>query len=100
MKALANAFSLNMLRNKEVNIKTTYVDDEEWDDAIHSSKSFIGHKDLAEILNVPYNRENLTLVDGDVLYVAQVVGGRLPEGTTELPDGVKIERIKVEVMEA
>lgn len=100
MKALANAFSLNMLRNKEANIKTTYVDDEEWDDAIHSSKSFIGHKDLAEILNVPYNRENLTLVDGDVLYVAQVVGGRLPEGTTELPDGVKIERIKVEVMEA
>lgn len=100
MKALANAFSLNMLRNKEANIKTTYVDDEEWADALHSSKSFIGHKDLAEILNVPYNRENLTLVDGDVLYVAQVVGGRLPEGTTELPDGVKIERIKVEVMEA
>lgn len=24
----------------------------------------------------------------------------VPEGTTELPDGVKIERIKVEVMEA
>lgn len=101
MKAVANAFSLNMLRNKEARLTTSYVDDDmEWENALHSSKSFVGHKDLANMLGVSFNRENLTLVEGDVLYVAQVVGGRLPEGTTELPEGVKIERIKVEVMEA
>ena len=32
---------------------------------------------------------------GDVAYIAQLQGGRLPEGSTTLPDGFKFKYIKV-----
>ena len=42
-------------------------------------------------------RQSVTLVAGDVLYVMQVTGGRLPEGCTELPEGVQLVWRKVTV---
>ena len=59
--------------------------------------SAVGHADTAVVvgsllgIDVPCQRRNVTLRKGCVLLVAQVVGGRLPEGATELPEGVKIE---------
>lgn len=49
--------------------------------------SAIGHADTAAVLGVAMNRINVSLKKGDVAYVAQLQGGRLPEGTTTLPDG-------------
>lgn len=49
------------------------------------------------VLGVAYNRVNLKLKPGDVLYVAQLVGGRLPEGTTTLPEGYSFKFLKVTV---
>lgn len=60
--------------------------------------SVVGHQDLANILGVEYNRASLRLEEGDELYVAQVTGGRLPEGTTTLPDGVEIRFFHVRVV--
>lgn len=62
-------------------------------------ESFIGHEDTARLLNVPMNRKTATLQDGELCYVAQLQGGRLPEGATRLPDGFefKFYRITVEV---
>lgn len=57
---------------------------QEMDDNV---KSIVGHEDTANVLGVPMNRENITLDDDDVLLVAQLNGGRLPEGATTLPDG-------------
>jgi hypothetical protein len=58
----------------------------------------IGHKDLNNLvykeLNIPYregNRIGIKLNFTDSIIVAQLSGGRLPEGTTELPDGVAIQ---------
>lgn len=67
-------------------------------------KSVIGHQDLANILkeelemDFEVNRESIKLTLKDMLLVAQVVGGRLPEGTTKLPEGVKIEYYLVYLM--
>ncbi len=55
----------------------------------------IGHSDLANILNVECNRVSISLKDGDELYVAQLVGGRLPEGTTTLPEGFSLKWYKI-----
>lgn len=44
-----------------------------------------------------FHRVNVNLVPGDVLYVLQVVGGRLPEGCTELPEGVQLRWKKVAI---
>jgi hypothetical protein len=64
--------------------------------------SVVGHADIAHILGeiigttVPMNRENVTLHAGDVLIVGQYVGGRLPEGTTTLPEGAEVKWFKVQ----
>lgn len=78
---LLNAFSLQM-----VDVPCT-VCFEEVDALPKGLISAIGHQDTANILGVPMNRINVHLSKGDIAYVAQLQGGRLPEGATTLPDG-------------
>lgn len=65
--------------------------------------SCIGHTDTANImssilgLKVESQRINVSLEQGDIIYVCQVVGGRLPEGCTELPEGVTLKWYSVEI---
>lgn len=59
--------------------------------------SAIGHQDTANVLGVPMNRVNVHLAKGDIAYVAQLQGGRLPEGSTKLPDGFSFKFVKVTV---
>jgi len=59
--------------------------------------SCVGHADTAAVLGVPMNRINVTLQPGDVLYVAQLMGGRLPEGSKTLPEGFRFEWVRVSV---
>ena len=59
--------------------------------------SAIGHQDTAAVLSVECNRIAVRLKKGDTAFVAQLMGGRLPEGTTTLPKGFKFKYIKVEV---
>ena len=59
--------------------------------------SAVGHADTANVISnilnmdIANNRINVSLNKNDALIVAQVVGGRLSEGATTLPEGVKIE---------
>ena len=68
--------------------------------------SAIGHADTAAVVSsiigieIPMNRINVALKQGDVLYVAQIVGGRLPEGAKTLPEGVKIAFKRVTLVTA
>jgi hypothetical protein len=89
---IGNAFSLQMCRDFPANI---HVDTLEEIPNLSECISIIGHQDLANILGVPMNRESIKLQDNDVLIVAQVMGGRLPEGSTTLPEGVTIQFLKV-----
>jgi hypothetical protein len=59
--------------------------------------SAVGHADTAAVLGVPMNRLNVSLEQGDELYVAQLQGGRLPEGATTLPSGFSFKFLKVSV---
>ena len=95
MEYLGNAFSLQMLEHPMANIEVCEIDKSEV--PFDSATSIIGHADLANILGVKTNRVNTKLKDGDVLYVAQYVGGRLPEGMTTLPDGAEIKFYKVTI---
>lgn len=92
-KYISNAFSLQMLDlSKEHSILVSPVDGFPKD-----CISVVGHADTAAVLGVPFNRVNLKLVSGDELYVAQLTGGRLPEGCTTLPDGFKFTFVKVTI---
>ena len=88
---LLNAFSLQM-----VDVPCT-VAFEEVNSLPSGLDSAIGHQDTANILGVPMNRVNVHLSKGDIAYVAQLQGGRLPEGATTLPEGFTFKYVKVTV---
>ena len=97
---LGNAFSLQMLTAFPADISVTEVAPTEVPaDAV----SVIGHPDTAAVVadilgrDVPANRVSISLKAGDVLYVAQLMGGRLPEGATTLPEGFSLKFLKVVV---
>lgn len=92
MSYLLNAFSLQMLAEFPASVQVVEV--------LALPKglvSAIGHQDTANVLGVPMARINVTLHKGDIAYVAQVTGGRLPEGATSLPAGFAFRFFKVEV---
>ena len=101
---LSNAFSIQMIRlNKETSVKFKEISLNEIKEVLKEDKfiSAIGHQDtasiLAKMLEIPVkqNRVSINHNKDDVLYVAQLIGGRLPEGTTSLPDGFEFKFIKV-----
>lgn len=89
---LLNAFSLQMLSDFPASVKITEVDS-----LPGGLTSAIGHQDTANVLGVPMNRVNVKLSKGDTAFVAQLVGGRLPEGSTTLPEGFSFKILKIEI---
>jgi hypothetical protein len=92
MAFLMNAFSLQMVTEFPCTISI-----EEVNQLPEGLESAIGHQDTANVLGVPMNRVNVSLSKGDVAYVAQLQGGRLPEGSTTLPEGFSLKFFKVTV---
>lgn len=90
-KYLLNAFSLQM-----VDFPSS-VRFEEVAELPKGLVSAIGHADTAAVLGYPCNRVSVKLKKGDTAYVAQLQGGRLPEGTTTLPEGFSFKYIKVQI---
>lgn len=99
---LGNAFSGQMIPEdaliRKVRVTPEEVAAAEWE-------SCIGHPDTANVVagilgkEVTCQRVSISLQNGDVLYVAQVMGGRLPEGCTELPEGMGIVFDKYTIVE-
>jgi len=89
---LLNAFSLQMV---SVPCQVRFSEVEKLPEGLESA---IGHADTAAVLGVQMNRINVKLNPGDVAYVAQLQGGRLPEGSTTLPEGFSFKFIKVEIL--
>jgi len=95
MVKFANAFSLSMLGDVTTTRLIVRKLGKEEVKLILSQgfESYIGHQDTANVLSnelgldVPCNRGMLLLGKDDVAIVAQYMGGRLPEGATQLPEG-------------
>lgn len=92
MAYLLNAFSIQML--SEFPATVTF---EEVESLPQGLESAVGHADTANVLGVPMRRINVSLHKGETAYVAQLVGGRLPEGSTTLPEGFSFKFLKVSV---
>lgn len=89
---LLNAFSLQMI---DIPSEVRFEEVPQLPEGLTSA---IGHQDTANVLGVEMNRVNVHLDSGDVAYIAQLQGGRLPEGTTVLPKGYTFKFIKVSVI--
>ena len=93
-KYLCNAFSGQMLDPDMQDVlvcRHRLTQDEVNSLDLTKMESFVGHPDTAAVLGVTCNRGSIKLQPGDVLVVAQVMGGRLPEGTTVLPEGFSLQ---------
>ena len=88
---LLNAFSIQMLNGNAT------VDFQLIDTLPAGLTSAVGHADTAAVLGVKPNRIDVKLNIGDIAYVAQLTGGRLPEGSTTLPEGFKFKFYKITV---
>ena len=88
---LLNAFSLQMVETP------CTVSLQEVTSLPAGLTSAVGHADTAAVLGVQMNRVNVRLQKGDVAYVAQLMGCRLPEGSTTLPEGYSFKFVKVTV---
>lgn len=103
---LGNAFSLQMLDlQRTSNVEVMPITLDEVKSLLKEGFiSAVGHQDTANVLSdilgldVPCNRINVHLTPDDVLVVAQLVGGRLPEGATKLPDGFAFQFVKVRIL--
>lgn len=95
MNYLGNAFSLQMLESLP---STILVEEVSKSDIPEDVVSVIGHEDIARLVGYPVNRVSNKFTSEDTLYVAQYVGGRLPEGVTKLPDNAEIKFIKVNII--
>ena len=104
---LLNAFSLQMLSRSDAEIYVQEVTPEWVTEQIrtYGVDSAVGHVDTARVLSdilnaeIAFDRKNITLEPGTSAVVAQVVGGRLPEGCTTLPEGISIKFLHVYVQE-
>lgn len=96
-KYLVNAFSIQMLQKGGL-VRFEEIDATEVPADVVSA---VGHADTAAVLSnmlgfeVPMNRAFITLDEDTEIYVAQLVGGRLPEGSTTLPKGFTFKFYRV-----
>ena len=96
-KYLVNAFSIQMLQKGGL----VRFDEIAPEDIPANVISAVGHADTAAVLSnmlgfpVPVNRAFVTLDEETEIYVAQLVGGRLPEGATTLPEGFSFKFYRV-----
>lgn len=94
-KYISNAFSLQMLAEVPSKILVLEATEDQINTFKAVAQSTIGHADTAAVLGVECNRVNITLHKGDELLVAQLQGGRLPEGCTTLPEGFTFKYLLV-----
>lgn len=104
MVYICNAFSLQMV-GKECMLHVAPITVKEVQTIMSDGfTSAIGHADTAAVVSdilgkeVTFNRINVSLEKGDTLIVAQIMGGRLPEGSITLPEGFSIQFMRVELV--
>jgi len=100
MRFICNAFSINMLSNDDVSVVfRKLTEDDQILEMTEDAVCCIGHRDLLAVVQAQFptipnpktDRPTVSVTRGDELLVAQYRGPRLPEGTTQLPEGATIE---------
>ena len=103
---IANAFSLNMI-DLDVGVTDLQICPTSKEfilqeiEAGGGFESIVGHADTAAVfssilgLHVPCNRATFVMDESTTLFVGQYKGPRLPEGTTSLPEGARVEWVMV-----
>lgn len=93
---ICNAFSLGMIARADLHrVRFAPCKNPLAGLSVEGYTSAVGHADTAALLGVACNRISVKLEVGDWVYVAQLQGPRLPEGTTVLPEGSEFAWVSV-----
>lgn len=93
-QVLCNSFSLQMV--SEDNLPRVRLEKIEapTQSELAAMLSAVGHPDTASVLGVAMNRTSVELTDENEIIVAQLIGGRLPEGASTLPEGASFKWVR------
>ena len=102
---ITNSFSLQMLSGSVNKITTVAVPVRNIQELVkYGVESYIGHADTANVISnilgidIPMNRGFFKFTGSkETIIVAQLTGGRLPEGATTIPEGMEIKWFLVTV---
>lgn len=94
---IANAFSTQMLPNKNMIVYFEEISADEFFNCAEKGYSCMGNKNLAKLLGLEYNKEPIHLQKDDIVLLAQLYGGKL-ENCNKLPENVEIKFKKIKVV--
>ena len=105
---VGTAFTFNMVEDlTNINVEANPVSWEEMDACLFAMRkqhsefvevtNGMGHESTAVMLGEHAYRRSLSLKKGDILYIPQYRGPRLPEGETTLPKNAILVPIRVEI---
>lgn len=101
MKFIGTSWSPNMISfGSEWDMRCHELTEDEFKFLSCDAISCINNEALANILNVDYNVEHISLRPGDTLLVAHIKGGRLLDDAKELPAHVFLEFYCYQIMES
>lgn len=104
MLIFGSTFSLQMIPKENSALIVEWLTPEAANDLLNTNDWLcaVGHESTAMILNkilgrddIVMNRIRATMGYDDTLLVGQLIGQRLPEGCTELPEGIEFTFVKV-----
>jgi len=96
MTYIGNGFSVNML-SKDATIRIENITKQEFIQAGETAESCIGHEDIANLFGLKYNRCNIRLYRGDILYLVTPAKRSKTDGYKFIPEmeGYVYKRIQV-----
>ena len=77
MKFIISSYSPNMIQAHDFSLDWHEVSEEEFQALIYDGYSCVGHKDIAEAINVAHNKEPVKARIGDILLYANLERGVL-----------------------
>ena len=95
VKYIGNGFSMGMIPNEDILISVKTITKTQFIKAGNHAKSIIGHPEIAEIFDLPLNRESITLKKGDILYI--VSPSTRPKANQMVENGARYEFIPEEM---
>lgn len=77
MKFIISSYSPNMIQANDFSLDWHEVSEEEFQQLIYDGYSCVGHEDIADAINVAFNKEPVKARIGDVLLYANLERGVL-----------------------
>ena len=96
MKFITTSISLSMITSSNYELSIDEINKEQFENETYDGYSCVGYQDIADKLNVAYNKEAVKARPGDELYVANLQQGTLKYYRIRVFEKPRLENKKLE----